>query len=62
MSAWHVSRPADACSQTRFASERRETTSHPSPAAVLHIESEVQKRGQLDACAHTLPAPKSQHA
>jgi hypothetical protein len=39
-----------------------ETIEQVSPTAVLHIWSLVQKRGQLDAAAQTLPPPKSQQA
>ena len=62
VSVWHVCRPRDAISQTFFAPVWRETSSQPSPFAVLQVVSAVQKRGQLVAGAQTLPPPKSQQA
>jgi hypothetical protein len=62
VSAWQVCRPREAISQIFLAPVCSETSSQPSPLAVLHVVSLVQKRGQLVAAAQTLPPPKSQQA
>ncbi len=61
VSVWQVWRPRDAFSQILLAPVASERSSQPSPVDVLHAVSVEQKRGHVDACAETLPPPKSQH-
>jgi hypothetical protein len=49
VSVLQVWRPCAAISQTFLAPVWSETSSQPSPLAVLHVVSLVQKRGQLVA-------------
>jgi hypothetical protein len=56
VSAWQSLRPAEACSQTFWAPATRDLSTHAWPAVVLQLESLAQKRGQVCALWHTLPA------
>lgn len=59
----HVASPCAAGSHTFGAFGASDTSSQPSPAAVLHIVSSVQKSGQFEAKVQTLPPlPKLQHS